>query len=29
MCVVAAAATYFAVLFVSGMRLRHMRNAAA
>jgi len=29
MCIVAAAATYFAVLFVSGMRLRHMRNAAA
>jgi putative peptidoglycan lipid II flippase len=29
MCILAAAATYFAVLFVSGMRLRHMRNAAA
>jgi putative peptidoglycan lipid II flippase len=26
-CVIAAAATYFAMLFVSGLRLRHMRNA--
>jgi len=29
MCIVAAAATYFAVLFACGLRLRHMRSAAS
>jgi putative peptidoglycan lipid II flippase len=28
MCIVAAAATYFAVLFVAGTRMRHLRNVA-
>jgi len=28
LCIAAAAATYFAVLFLSGTRLRHVRNAA-
>ena len=28
MCIVAAAATYFAVLLLAGMRLRHIRNVA-
>ena len=28
MCIVAAAATYFAVLFVAGTRVRHLRNVA-
>jgi putative peptidoglycan lipid II flippase len=27
-CIVAGAATYFAVLLLSGMRLRHVRNVA-
>ena len=29
MCIVAAAASYFAVLFICGLRLRHMRGAAS
>jgi hypothetical protein len=28
LCIVAAAATYFAALFVAGTRLRHVRNVA-
>jgi putative peptidoglycan lipid II flippase len=28
LCIAAAAAAYFAVLFLSGMRMRHMRNVA-
>ena len=28
LCIVAAAATYFAMLFVVGLRLRHVRNVA-
>ena len=26
LCIVAAVATYFAILFLSGLRLRHVRN---
>jgi hypothetical protein len=29
MCITAAATSYFAVLFVCGLRLRHMRSAAS
>jgi putative peptidoglycan lipid II flippase len=28
LCIVAAAATYFAMLFIAGTRLRHLRNVA-